>query len=897
MIFIILINYKEFGIKETCKGYLFCNFSDVFTIWAASAPLLARTSRSGNQLLTTRRVVVQRTASLSSSSSDRTRMAGNTGNQAGYGSTTTTEGTIGSASSAFAPYQRASGNATDDEDEMMQPPTMTNVVAPLPTTARPTARRGPGSARGLNGDDTSTLLAPQPDPADDSRCFPHFFNHSRNASRFAAPLVPLLVFIVVAMAVFWYSSGLPDLVLHHGNDHSTKGTGVAPANVGNNVRVVGSAPPFEAVSRSSLEYAAPTEGLWSILDKALFSPETMLLSSSSTIEPQLAKPFPTGAFWTNLVMNMKSAALPLSEAVVAEPYAFKWGPHDGLQASYPSVRRTTSPKVVKDYFYPDLTFSCTEGITQRQVLQYDTLSVHIRFIHIPTSEVRRSKTSESDSWFDTFLVPGSPYITLEYQNLTPILTALSTFTSLECVTDSASDNGLCEKFVDKETGMHGIEGVQFTIVAQEGLRWLVFASEPISLVLGDARRYLQAASPFTGVLRFAHLPNNAAPMGSTAQRLITHAPVYPTSGRCVTEYHISTSKAGNFSNISSQAADVAVVRFIFQTKTWRVVGNRMGAREGSDELLMMALPHHMDAINESQNTPYSDNTMVILTSTSDSFDGTYLCIKGDMTAIVGNSWSYIERLGDHSLDGNPDRKILNPYMAEVIKVKAAQDITYVIPTATDIYGFGKEIARMAQLVHITDALGDETRKLAALQILGNSLDAFFQRCAITDDRLIYDSDLGGVISSYGLRDAQADFGNGRYSDHHFHYGYIIYAAVILGRNNSTFIAVHQDKVNALVSDIVNEDPESSFFPVSRHKSFYGGHSWASGLFPQANGKSQESSSEAINAYYAASLWCSLVQETKLHNFARLLLAMEIRSTKKYWYVLLLISNRESQLYN
>ena len=39
------------------------------------------------------------------------------------------------------------------------------------------------------------------------------------------------------------------------------------------------------------------------------------------------------------------------------------------------------------------------------------------------------------------------------------------------------------------------------------------------------------------------------------------------------------------------------------------------------------------------------------------------------------------------------------------------------------------------------------------------------------------------------------------------------------------------------------------FPLARHKDFFDGHSWASGLFQQANGKGQESSSEATNAYY------------------------------------------------
>ena len=45
-----------------------------------------------------------------------------------------------------------------------------------------------------------------------------------------------------------------------------------------------------------------------------------------------------------------------------------------------------------------------------------------------------------------------------------------------------------------------------------------------------------------------------------------------------------------------------------------------------------------------------------------------------------------------------------------------------------------------------------------------------------------------------------------------------------------------------------------FFPPARHKSWFDGHSFASGLFPFADGKSQESSSEAANCYYGAYLW-------------------------------------------
>jgi hypothetical protein len=73
------------------------------------------------------------------------------------------------------------------------------------------------------------------------------------------------------------------------------------------------------------------------------------------------------------------------------------------------------------------------------------------------------------------------------------------------------------------------------------------------------------------------------------------------------------------------------------------------------------------------------------------------------------------------------------------------------------------------------------------------------------------------------------------------------------------------------------------------KSWFDGHSFASGLFPFADGKSQESSSEAVNCYYGAYLWTTVRwdgpgSQEKI-NFAKLLLAMEIRGAKTYWHML------------
>ena len=110
---------------------------------------------------------------------------------------------------------------------------------------------------------------------------------------------------------------------------------------------------------------------------------------------------------------------------------------------------------------------------------------------------------------------------------------------------------------------------------------------------------------------------------------------------------------------------------------------------------------------------------------------------------------------------------------------------------------------------------------------------------------------------------------------------------------------HGKKVDALMYDVAyngnfvstRKRTSGPFFPGARHKSWFDGHSFASGLFPGANGKSQESSSEAVNCYYAVYLW-SLARNNALRSpgddtstetdFARLLLATEISGAKTYW---------------
>jgi len=150
--------------------------------------------------------------------------------------------------------------------------------------------------------------------------------------------------------------------------------------------------------------------------------------------------------------------------------------------------------------------------------------------------------------------------------------------------------------------------------------------------------------------------------------------------------------------------------------------------------------------------------------------------------------------------------------------------------------------------------------------------------------LRYDRTWKGICSKQGLANEAADYGNGMYNDHHFHYGYMIYAAAVIGKKQPQYILDNKDSIMAMVRDIANPNTADSYFPVARLKDWYWGHSWASGLYSFGDNKNQESTSEAVNGYYGIQLLGLAMNDTALYNWGRVLLATEMRSTHKYWQI-------------
>jgi endoglucanase Acf2 len=98
-----------------------------------------------------------------------------------------------------------------------------------------------------------------------------------------------------------------------------------------------------------------------------------------------------------------------------------------------------------------------------------------------------------------------------------------------------------------------------------------------------------------------------------------------------------------------------------------------------------------------------------------------------------------------------------------------------------------------------------------------------------------------------------------------------------------YVAQVRDSVNAMVADVANSDRSLDRYPYLRNFDVYEGHSWADGFAKFADGNDEESSSEAINAWYAVYLWSLAVGDSRLGVTGLYMYTTEIQSVKQHWF--------------
>lgn len=338
----------------------------------------------------------------------------------------------------------------------------------------------------------------------------------------------------------------------------------------------------------------------------------------------------------------------------------------------------------------------------------------------------------------------------------------------------------------------------------------------------------------------------------------------------------------------------------------------------SGDMIMFAMPHHQDRLND-----VTDFCVAVL--------------LGEVCLVVGNQWKIVETLPQVSFRAPriPDSDML-PALIDAVN----DDLNYRVADnfvrgAGDTYFSGKALGKLSRILLIAEELlevCEQPRLRRGLQTSeGCSRDSLPDRAAMDEALehlkvatevwlngdaqapLLYDAAWGGVVScgcDYaggncrnvypncpGISDQGLNFGAGFYNDHHFHYGYHIYAAAAIAHFDPDWGRANFERVMLFIRDIANPSKDDPYFPTTRHKDWFHGSSWASGISLPVSptGMNQESSSEAIAGYEAVALLGKTMVDiladekskeiaSEVYKFGRLLVATELRSTQRYWQV-------------
>lgn len=266
----------------------------------------------------------------------------------------------------------------------------------------------------------------------------------------------------------------------------------------------------------------------------------------------------------------------------------------------------------------------------------------------------------------------------------------------------------------------------------------------------------------------------------------------------------------------------------------------------------------------------------------------YSSPRGPMKTVIGTSFNteliyrgvlpYLPNFGADSIHMN---KLVDDFLDELPLIKPS-------PEAEGTYWYGKNYGRLAQVLPIAQQLGRSKDVAVIRNTIQEDMEAAFSD-RTNGQRIAYYDSNWGTINLY-----PTGFGADIVlNDHHFHYGYWVYAAALLAYDDPSWSSPKRygSIIELLIRDYANwehkDDTEAGVFPFLRQFDPYEGHSWASGNAADGSGYSpgnnQESSSEAVLAAVAMILWGDATGNREIRDAGIYLYTTEIESIRQYWY--------------
>lgn len=297
--------------------------------------------------------------------------------------------------------------------------------------------------------------------------------------------------------------------------------------------------------------------------------------------------------------------------------------------------------------------------------------------------------------------------------------------------------------------------------------------------------------------------------------------------------------------------------------TWEITTENLNG-EANGNTIQGFIPHQY------KNTTSSDVNFT---------NKTYVTSRGPMKSAIGKSFSFSYNFGGilpsfnaPYLNENDNHGYSADKQYELVSKFASKRKTY----GGDTYWGGKDLVNIAKYALMAKELNHQSYQ---------DLKALSKKSLI--DWLTYTE---GETSHYFTRYERwkalvgfnQSYGSAKFTDNHFHYGYLIHAAALYGMLDSEFLNDYGEMLKLVCKQYANWEREDTFLPYFRTFDPWIGHSYAGGT-SSPNGNNQESTSEAMQSWIGMFLLGEVMNNNEMRDAGAFGYRSEAAATMEYWF--------------
>ena len=392
----------------------------------------------------------------------------------------------------------------------------------------------------------------------------------------------------------------------------------------------------------------------------------------------------------------------------------------------------------------------------------------------------------------------------------------------EALVDSWSDFSM--SFIMQD----GAEWVRVTCMQGSPLVWIETSGIEVQVANPDASRYAVFASENLTAVALLTDGMDAAAMAPYASRV---------------------PRKTTFSYAYDAAASSLTTTFSVRTQ------------EGKINVLMGFLPHHY----YDQSSPLHGG-----------IEGGFMSPRGEMRLYEGNDFTFTYPVHSFLPFFPAPAEWDESFSAERMAALNA-DYAKRGSFGGDTYWGGKGLTQMMHYMTFALQMGDTATFRMAKSRLKEVLINWYTYTPGEERFYFARYPLWGALIGF-----DTSYDSDTFNDHHFHYGYFIYASAVLCMLDEDFRTQYGAMAREVARDYANWQ-RSADEPWFRTFNPYCGHSFAGGMGNGGNGNGQESTSEALQGWGGVWLLGAALQDQEMLEAGIMGYTVETRATAEYWF--------------